>query len=80
VYVVIATKPVQRLQIRQPNGAQLEGTPYQFPKLHPGPCSNVGMQQGTDRQAHRQTAVANIHFASGMPHLKCNNAWNVWRL
>ena len=34
-----------------PNTAQLEGTPYHSPKLHPGPCSSVGMQRGTDRQA-----------------------------
>jgi len=32
-----------------PNSAQLQGTPYHSPKLHPGPCSNVGMWQGTDR-------------------------------
>jgi len=31
-------------------------------KLHPGPCSNVGMLRGTDRQIH--TAVTNIHIAS----------------
>jgi len=28
----------------------LEGTPYHSPKLHPGPCSSVGMRRGTDRQ------------------------------
>jgi len=33
-----------------PNSAQLEGTSYHSPKLHPGPCSSVGMQRGTDRQ------------------------------
>ena len=32
-----------------PNSAQLEGTPYHSPKLHLGPCSNVGMRRGTDR-------------------------------
>jgi len=26
-----------------PNSTQLEGTPYNSPKLHPGPCSSVGM-------------------------------------
>jgi len=31
-----------------PNSAQLEGT-LPFPKLHPGPCSNVGMWRGTER-------------------------------
>jgi len=32
-----------------PNSAQLEDTPYHSPNLHPGPCSGVGIQQGTDR-------------------------------
>ena len=36
-----------------PNSAQLEGTPYHNPKLHPGPCSTVGMQWGTDRHTQR---------------------------
>jgi len=27
-----------------PNIAQLEGTPYHSPKLHPGPCDSVGMR------------------------------------
>jgi len=44
--------------------------------LHLGPCSSVGMRPGTDRQTDRhtdtQTAVANIHFASAMPHAKRN--------
>jgi len=31
------------------NSAQVEGTPYHSPKLHPGPCSSVGMRRGTDR-------------------------------
>jgi len=37
-----------------PNSAQIEGT-LPFQKLHPGPCSSVGMQRGTDRQTDRQT-------------------------
>ena len=37
------------------NSAQLGGTPYHSPKLHPGPCSSVGMRQGTGRQTDRQT-------------------------
>jgi len=57
-----------------PNSAQLEGTPYHFPKLHPGPCSSVGMRRGsgTHRQTDTQTRVVNIHFASATPHVKCN--------
>ena len=35
-----------------PNSAQLEGTPYHSPNLHPGPCSSVGMRRGTDTQTH----------------------------
>ena len=32
-----------------PNNAQLEGTPYHFPKLHPSPRSGVGTRPGADR-------------------------------
>jgi len=55
-----------------PNDAQLEGIPYHSPKLHPGLCSSVGMQWGTDRQTDTQTAMATIHFTLAMPHAKCN--------
>jgi len=54
-----------------PDRAQLEGTPYYSPKLHPGPYSSVGLWRGTDRHSDTQTAVANIHFASIMPDAKC---------
>ena len=37
-----------------PNSAQLEGTRYHSPKLHPGPYSSVGMRRGPDRQTHRR--------------------------
>jgi len=37
-----------------PNSAQLQGTPYHSPKLHPLLCSSVGMRRGTDRQTHRR--------------------------
>ena len=36
-----------------PNSAQLEGTTYHSPKLHPALCSSVVMWRGTDRQTHR---------------------------
>jgi len=49
---VIATKPVHRLQIRPT-----------VPKLHPGPCSGVGIRRGTDRHTDTQMAVVTIHFA-----------------
>jgi len=32
-----------------PNSAQLGGSPYHYSKLHPGPCSSVGMRPRTDR-------------------------------
>jgi len=38
-----------------PNIAQLEGTPYHSPKLHPGQCSCVGIRRATDRQTGRHT-------------------------
>jgi len=38
-----------------PNCAQLGGSLYHAAKLHPGPCSSVGVRPRTDRQTHRQT-------------------------
>jgi len=60
-----------------PNTAQLQGTHYHSFMLHPGPYSSVGMRDGqTDRPTNirrdTQTAVANTHFASAMPHAKYN--------
>jgi len=37
------------------------------PKLHPGPCSRVGMRSRTDRQMR----VTTIHFSSSTTHAKC---------
>ena len=48
-----------------------KGHPYHSPKLHSGLYSSVGMWRGTDRQT-AQTALTTIHFASAMPHAKCN--------
>jgi len=55
-----------------PNTAQLEGTPYHSPKLHPGPCSSVGIRRRTDRHTDTQTRVTNIHFVSSTTPAKCN--------
>jgi len=59
-----------------PNCAQLGGSLYQAPKLHPGPCSSVGVRLRTDRQTHThidtQTCVTTIHFASSTTHAKSN--------
>ena len=60
-----------------PNSAQLGGSLYHSPKLHPGSCSSVGVRPWTDRQTHRQTdtqtRVTTIHFASSTTHARCNN-------
>ena len=37
-----------------PNSAQLGGSLYHAPKLHPGLCSSVGVGPRTDRQTHRR--------------------------
>jgi len=42
------------LMANPPNSAQLEGTPYHFRKLHPSPCSSVGMWRGTDGRTYRR--------------------------
>ena len=59
-----------------PNSAQLGGSPYYSPKLHPGPCSSVDVRPRTYRHSdiHRdtQTRVTTIHFASSTTHAKCN--------
>jgi len=56
-----------------PNSAQLEGTPSYSPKLHPSPCSSVGMWRGTDIHRDTQTRMTTIHFTLAKPHAKCNN-------
>jgi len=62
-----------------PNIEQLEGTPYHFHKLHPGPCSGVGMRRQTDTQTdrHTQTDVTTTHFSSATPHAKCKYVYIV---
>jgi len=59
-----------------PNSAQLGGSPYHSPKLHPGPCNSVGIRPRTDRQTDThtdtQTRVTTIHFAWSVTHAKCN--------
>jgi len=37
------------------NGAQLGGSLYHAPELHPGSCSSVGVWPQTDRHRHRRT-------------------------
>ena len=56
--------------VNLPNRAQLGGTPYHFPKLHLGPCSNVSMRPRTGTHSRRAWP---LHFASSMTHAKCNH-------
>jgi len=50
-----------------PNSAQLEGTPYHSPKLHP-----TRADRQTDTHTDTQTRVTNIHFASATSRAECN--------
>ena len=43
-----------------PNSAQLGGTPYHSPELHPGPCNNVDNHAATDRHTDTQTRATTI--------------------
>jgi len=67
VCVVIATIA------NPPNSAQLQGTLTISPSYIRvrAVLWQCGERQ-TDRHTYTQTAVANIHFASAMPHTKCN--------
>jgi len=62
-----------------PNSAQLGGSLYHAPKLHPGPYSSAGIRPWTDRQTHThtqtdtQTHVTTIRFASSTTYAKCND-------
>jgi len=48
-----------------PNSEQLECIPYRSSKLHPGPCSSVGMRRGTDRHTDgRDHYTFRIGYAS----------------
>jgi len=44
---------VHRLIVNLPNSAQLGGSLYHTPKLHPGPCNSVGVRPRTDRQTDK---------------------------
>ena len=65
--------PLQRNPCTDCKSAQdcttIGGIPYDYPKLHPGPCSSVGMHRGqTDTQTDTQTRVTTIDFASSTTH------------
>jgi len=38
-----------------PNSAQVGGSLYYAPKLHPGPCSSVGVRSRTHTHTHTHT-------------------------
>jgi len=61
-----------------PNSAQLGSTHYNSPKLHPGPCSSVGMRRGRDTQTYTHTRVTTIHFPSSTTHAKCKKNKIFW--
>jgi len=73
VCVVVATTPMDRLQIRPI--VHNSRAPYYSPKLYPGWRSSVGMRRRTGTlniRAGTQTAVADIHFAPAVPRAKCS--------
>jgi len=44
-----------------PNSAQLGGSLYHDPKLHPGPCSSVGVWPRTDTHTDNRHSDARDH-------------------
>ena len=68
-YVVIAMKPMHRLQICRIVHSQtaLPIIPPSYIQVH------AIMSECSEGQTDTQTAVTNIHFASTMPYTKCNN-------
>jgi len=73
VYVAIATKPVYRLQIRS-----ILHNPSAIPPSYIRVRAVVW--ECGEGQTDTQTAVTNIHFASAMPHAKCNYVDDAVRL
>ena len=51
---VVSSNETRASIANPPNSARLGSTAYHSPKLHPGPCSIVGVMRGTDRQTHRR--------------------------
>ena len=49
------SNPARAQIANPPNSAQLGGNLYHAPKLHPGPCSSVGVRPRTDTHTDRQT-------------------------
>ena len=56
--VVIATKPVHRLQVRPI--VHNQRAPHTIPEITSGSYSSVGMRRGTDRQTHRRAWLIHI--------------------
>jgi len=76
-YVVIATQPVPRLQIRPiVHNAQLGGSLYHAPsyiRVRAVLWAYGREQTDTKTDTDTQTRVTTIHFASSTTHAKCNN-------
>jgi len=76
-YVVIATKPMHRLQIRPNSHCTTRGTLCHSPsyirvRALVWECGRGQTHRHTDSQIDTQTRVTNIHFASSTTHAKCN--------
>jgi len=74
--------------VNPPNSAQLGGSLHHAPKLHPGPCSSVGVRPRTDRQTHRcawpqyilhhlwlmQNVIKHSYTIQALQTISCNNS------
>ena len=69
-FVVIATKPVHRLQIRPKVHNWASPT---LPQVISGSVQYAVVWECGDGQTDTQMAVANVHFASAMPHANVSN-------
>ena len=71
MFVVIGTKPVNRLQIRPSPILHNYRAPPNIRPSYSRVCAVVW--ECSERHTDTQTAVVNTHFASATPHAKCNN-------
>jgi len=71
VHVYCHSNETRALIANPSNSAQLEGIPYHSPSYIRAVVWECCNGQ-TNRQTHRQTAMANIHFALATPQAKCN--------
>ena len=62
-HYVIISRDGRGMDANPPNSAQLGGSLYHAPKLHPGRCGSVGVRPRTDTQTDTRTRVTTIHLA-----------------